>query len=93
MDSIVTLQTGLLAINTYIVPLCNDAVFVVDPAACSLSNDEYKIIDYIKKNGKRLVAIFLTHGHFDHITGLGVLKKEWSSAPIAIHEKETDALA
>lgn len=91
--NVVPLQTGLLAINTYIVPLTDDAVFVVDPAACPLSNDEHKITGWLEKNKKRLAAIFLTHGHFDHITGLSALRNAYPDAPIAIHASETDALA
>ena len=86
------LNTGLLRVNSLIVPLCKNKVFVVDPAACSYSHDGDKITAYLRENGLECYAIVLTHSHFDHITGIDVLKKAFPAAKIAIHENEANEL-
>ena len=55
MEPLTILRTGPLDVNTYIVPLAGDAVYVVDPAACALSGDETEIIDRLteRKNAAR----------------------------------------
>ena len=35
-----------------------------------------------------LKKIILTHGHFDHVSGLSYLRKKYPNIPILIHEKE-----
>lgn len=82
------IRTGVFGVNTIIIPLEDRKCFVVDPAACSLSRDENKIIDYLKKEKMECVGIILTHSHFDHVTGIYPLTKEFPNIPIAIHEAE-----
>lgn len=82
------IRTGILSVNTLIVPLSDKKVFVVDPAACSLSRDESKITDYLKQKKLECVAIILTHSHFDHITGIAGIKNLFPQAVIAIHKDE-----
>lgn len=67
-------NTGILRVNTWIVPLTESQVFIVDPACCELSRDSDVLIKYLDKEGLTPAGIFLTHGHFDHIMGLKVLK-------------------
>lgn len=86
------IRTGVFGVNTYIVPLCNGKVFVVDPAACALAGDESKITDYLKSKKLECVAIILTHSHFDHVMGIAPLKKMFPKAVIAIHEAEFDEM-
>lgn len=88
MMEIKLLQTGVLGVNTLIVPCGKNRCFVVDPAACSLSHDENCITDYLKKNHLECTAVILTHTHFDHITGIDTIKKEFPSAKICVHEAE-----
>lgn len=82
------IQTGVFGVNTIIVPFGNNKCFVVDPASCSLSNDEYIITDYLKSAGLDCVAVVLTHSHFDHIMGIDAIKKSFPNIQIAIHQKE-----
>ena len=86
------LNTGLLRVNTLVVPLCGNKVFVVDPAACPYSHDGDKITGYLRENGLDCYAIILTHSHFDHITGIATLKKAYPAAKIAIHQNEAEEL-
>ncbi|MBP3709222.1 MAG: MBL fold metallo-hydrolase [Treponema sp.] len=88
MESLVVLNTGPLGVNTYIVPLAKDAVLIVDPAACTFTDDETKITGWLDEHKKRPAGIFLTHSHFDHITGLAVLKKAFPDCAIAVHKSE-----
>lgn len=86
------IRTGVFSVNSLVVPCGNKQCFVVDPAACSLSGDENKILDYIKKEKMECVGIFLTHSHFDHIMGIAPLKKAFPSAKIALHKLEEQEL-
>lgn len=86
MGEIVCLVTGALGVNTYIVPLDGDEVFIVDPAACSETGDENLITDWLSSHGKKPVGIFLTHGHFDHITGIKAIVSAYPDCPVAIHK-------
>lgn len=90
--NIKVITTGILSVNTLIVPLTKSQVFVVDPAGCTLSNDEHKVTDYLLKNKLECVAIILTHSHFDHITGIKEAKNAFPNAVIAIHENEFEEL-
>lgn len=81
-------NTGILRVNTWIVPLAGNSVFIVDPACCQLSGDEDLLVDYLNREGLSPVGIFLTHGHFDHVMGLKVLRKQWPDLPIAIHKND-----
>ncbi|MEG1992826.1 MAG: MBL fold metallo-hydrolase [Acetivibrio sp.] len=61
---------GMVRTNCYIL---NDETtkqaIVIDPG-----DEGDKICAYMKENDLKLMGIFLTHGHFDHITGLQDLK-------------------
>ncbi|MCR5613249.1 MBL fold metallo-hydrolase [Treponema sp.] len=85
-------QTGILGVNTWIVPLAGQAVFIVDPACSSLTGDENSVIDYVEQKGLVPVGIFLTHGHFDHVMGLKTLKEKWPSLPVAIHSEDVECI-
>jgi len=76
------IQTGVFRVNTYIVPVEENKVLVVDPAACAFSMDENKITLYLEKNHLECAAILLTHCHFDHIAGILPLKQKFPEARI-----------
>jgi glyoxylase-like metal-dependent hydrolase (beta-lactamase superfamily II) len=84
------IQTGPFGVNTYIVNLKGSDVFIVDPASCDFSNDKNVIIDYLEKNNLNLKAIILSHGHFDHIAGVSVLKNKFNDVPVFIHKNDSD---
>ena len=86
------IRTGLLRVNTLVVPLGNGKCFVVDPAACSPSGDEHAVTDYLKSHKLDCTAIILTHSHFDHITGIAPVKAAFPAAKIAIHQLEANEL-
>lgn len=92
------IPTGVFSVNSLVVPVGDGAggdgnkCFVVDPAGCSLTGDEDKIVDFIKKEGLQCVEIVLTHFHFDHVTGIAPVKAAFPDAPIAIHEDDFSEL-
>ncbi len=49
------------------------------------------ILDSLEKRGVSLKYIFLTHGHFDHMTSVDSLR-EATGAPLCIHEKDAECL-
>lgn len=66
--------------NTYIVGRDNhDDCLVIDPG---LEPD--KIIAHCENWGRQPVAILITHGHSDHIGGLGPLKAQWPECQVLI---------
>lgn len=85
-----TRDNSAMLVNTLIVPLCENKVLVVDPAACSISGDEALITHYLSDNALEPVAIVLTHGHFDHVSGLKTLLEAYPTLPIAIHHKDAN---
>jgi hydroxyacylglutathione hydrolase len=48
------------------------------------------LVDYLNKNGYRLQAIALTHGHLDHIGGTADLYREFPEAEILLHKDDED---
>ena len=92
MTEIQIKQTGLLSVNTLIVPVCDNKVFIVDPAACSISGDSFSFLNFLKTNNLECIGIVLTHSHFDHITGLFELKEIFPKAKIAIHKDEASEI-
>lgn len=86
------LHTGILSVNTFIVPLIKNVVFIVDPASSSLSYDEEKLVDYLEKKNLLPIGIFLTHGHFDHVMGIESLKNRWPEIKIAIHKEDSNCI-
>ncbi len=85
MKDIEILHTGLLGVNTCVVRLEGSRVFVVDPAACEFCGDAALITDFLHDEGLEPVAVVLTHGHFDHVSGLPALRSRYPDIPIYIH--------
>lgn len=82
------LRTGPLSVNTYILPLSKNEAIVIDPADCAFSSDEGSVLDYLSSKKLMPVAVILTHGHFDHISGLPSIKKAFPDIPVAIHKDD-----
>jgi glyoxylase-like metal-dependent hydrolase (beta-lactamase superfamily II) len=74
--------------NTYIVFNDDKEGFLVDPG----DNHNNRLINHIHKLGVNIKAIFITHGHYDHITALKDVLKEFPDAVTYISEDEMDVL-
>lgn len=76
---------GDISTNTYVVTDNNiGECAVVDPAT-----EDRELSEYLKD--KNVKYILLTHGHFDHISGVKAVK-DMSSAQIVIHSEDADCL-
>lgn len=70
---------GMFATNTYLLTIDNDCI-LIDPASKA-----DKLIEIL--GDRHLLAILLTHGHFDHIKAVDELVKKYN-CPVYINEKD-----
>lgn len=78
-----SLYLGVCMTNCYIVSGDNQSCIVIDPAS-----DAEIICNEIAKYNFKLSAIFLTHGHFDHIYAIPELINKFPNAKIYLHKDE-----
>lgn len=79
-----TLPVGQLETNCYIVTNEESLECVVlDPG-----DESNTILDYIESNSLKCKAIFVTHGHFDHIGALTSVAED-THAPVYMNERDT----
>ena len=78
-----TVKVGILQTNCYILSL-HDQVIIVDPGAKA-----ERILNAI--NQRKVIAILLTHAHFDHIGALNDLMTHFS-CPLYLHEDDEPLL-
>lgn len=78
-------QLGPVGTNCYIITK-NDRSIIIDPG----HNDE-RLLDYIKKENLNIDKILLTHGHFDHIAGVDMVR-DATGAKVYIHELDNEML-
>ena len=79
-----TLPVGQLETNCYVVT--NEETLesvVIDPG-----DESNTILDYLESNHLRCVAIFLTHGHYDHVGAVADLKEE-TGAPLYMNPRDS----
>ncbi len=61
---------------------------VIDPGDCNFS-----LMKCLKDSKiTKLKYVMLTHGHFDHIDGVGEIKKHFPTASVAIHKEDAACL-
>lgn len=82
------IPTGPLKVNTLIVPLVHNYCFTVDSACCHFSRDEHLLTDFLSENSLVPIAAVLTHGHFDHVSGLTPLRSAYPDIPVLIHKDD-----
>ena len=86
------MHTGPLKVNTYLISLSDSEAIVVDPADCRFSHDEGSVVSYLSSKNIKPVAVILTHGHFDHVSGLSFIKKSFPDIQIALHKEDSSML-
>lgn len=77
------LTLGYLETNTYFISK-NDQLIIIDPCLDPNNNPE-RIFEKI--NDKNVLAILLTHGHFDHISAVDMIVNKYG-CDVYMHEKE-----
>ena len=81
---VLSLMVGQIMTNCYI--LCDEAAkvcAVIDPG-----DEAGRIEEEIASSGCTPTMILLTHGHFDHCTGVAGLLEKWPELPVYIHEAD-----
>ncbi len=83
MVNVKTLPLGAYQTNCYLVwGEGADAVIVIDPGY----NPEI-VLSEVAALGKKIAAVLLTHGHFDHVGGVKEIAAE-TDCPVYLHENE-----
>lgn len=72
--------------NCYIIHKTNRHALIIDPGSSS-----GKIINYLEENQLKVLGIFNTHAHFDHIESIEELKNKYS-IPFYLHSKDLKLL-
>lgn len=72
--------------NTYILST-DDSLLLIDPG----SNYD-SLIDRLKAMAKPIVAILLTHTHYDHIMGIEAIRSAFNNPPVYVSPLEADWL-
>jgi len=67
------------AVNSHLIFGAKEAILV---DAQFTNSEAQKVAELVKKSGRTLKAIFITHGHPDHYFGLEVLKKNFPQAEV-----------
>lgn len=80
--NITVLPLGPMQANCYIVSE-GDACAIIDPGA-----QGEKLIGWLKEQNLTPGAVFLTHGHFDHVGAVKVVAKEYG-CPVYLHPGDT----
>lgn len=81
---VLSLMVGPIMTNCYL--LCDEAAglcAVIDPG-----DEAERIRALMAANGCTPTMILLTHGHFDHCTGVAGLLETWPELPVYIHEAD-----
>jgi len=87
INDIKTIHCGSLSENAYLVcPEGRDDAFIVDPG-----DGLHPLMLALQASGRKLAAIALTHGHFDHILAAQPLN-ELHDAPVYIHQLDAQML-
>lgn len=73
---------GIGYTNCYVASINDEAVLIDAPDGLD------KVAMYIKKEGLKLKAIILTHGHYDHILGLSEAEGLFPGTPIYIDKSD-----
>lgn len=78
---------GILGANTYIVHAKDsDSAIVIDPT-------DYEMLrSFMESKGLRPIALLLTHGHFDHTSGLVQTARQYN-LPVYMHPSDLPMLA
>ena len=78
-----------IAANTFICYNEKNDGFIIDPGY----NVDNVLINHIRKLNIKIVAVLLTHGHFDHIHALEDICNEFPDAKVYISEEEKEFLS
>lgn len=78
------LPVGMLQTNCYILSAADNTAVIVDPG-----DESERIERFVKSHNLTVKAIWLTHGHFDHIEAVLPLKEVFSCPVIACNAEQS----
>ena len=81
---VLSAMVGPIMTNCYI--LCDETAgvcAVIDPG-----DEAERVAALVASSGCKPTMILLTHGHFDHYTGVAGLLAKWPELPVYIHEAD-----
>lgn len=79
-------HVGEIMTNCYIlIDESTNCAAVIDPG-----DNGHELAEELRKKGLTLCAILLTHGHYDHTTGVPALHAEFPDVPVYIHRADAD---
>lgn len=76
--------------NTYVLFNESKMAVILDPG-CASPNEEKQLESFILNQGLKVVEIWLTHAHIDHVLGLNYCTENWK-VPYRIHPLEVSQL-
>lgn len=79
-----------LQVNTYLIYETGGAGILIDPS-CMNRSEFSQLNDFISLNKIRLHYIMNTHGHFDHVFGIGMVKEAYGTK-FLIHQGDESYL-
>ncbi len=82
-----TIKSNFYNQNIYILTNKTLDTIIIDPG-----NSAQKVIQYLKENNLTPSSVLITHGHFDHLSGLPEILVEYPNLKIFIGEKDVNNL-
>jgi len=79
-----------LGVNSFILHDSTRECVIIDPG-CNSPGQQQELSDYIGTNELNAAGIILTHGHFDHLFGLGWLKA-FLNCPLLMHRDDLNQI-
>lgn len=79
-----------LGVNSFVIHDQSLECVIVDPG-CNSNDQELELTDYIHNNNLKVASIILTHGHFDHVLGLGRIKEVFN-CPVLMHRDDLNQI-
>lgn len=77
-----SMPLGLIQANCYICENSEKQAIIID-----IGGEAYKLTEYINQNKITPLAVLLTHGHFDHMTGVEDFQKDFDVS-VYIHKSD-----
>lgn len=87
MITVKTLVFNNLSVNTYVLHDQTNRAVIVDPA-CSNSDEQKILYQYLENNNLIPEKIINTHGHIDHIVGVEKVMKHYN-IPFLLHREDS----
>lgn len=81
------IKLGILGANSYLLCTSPDKPAILIDAGCNV----HKVFHIVDKNASGIAAVFLTHGHFDHIHHIDEIRKKYNPK-VYLHKDDAHML-